>query len=70
MKLLVINGPNLNILGSRDKDLYGNKSLADINNIIKKEGLNLGVDLTFFQSNSEGQIIDFIQDWYKKLGKK
>jgi len=61
MKILVINGPNLNMLGKRDKAVYGDKTLSQIETILKKEGKNLGVDIVSFQSNSEGALIDFIQ---------
>ena len=61
MKILVINGPNLNMLGERDKDIYGNKTLSELDVMMKKQGENLGVDIVTFQSNSEGDIIDLIQ---------
>jgi 3-dehydroquinate dehydratase-2 len=61
MKILVINGPNLNMLGRRDKSVYGEKTLAEIDAILAKEGKSLGVEIITFQSNSEGAIIDFIQ---------
>jgi 3-dehydroquinate dehydratase-2 len=61
MKIMVINGPNLNMLGKRDKTHYGDKTLPEIENLLKKEAKNLGVELINFQSNSEGEIVDFIQ---------
>lgn len=61
MKILVINGPNLNMLGKRNKTIYGEKTLAAINSQLKKEGRKLKAELVFFQSNSEGTLIDFIQ---------
>ena len=61
MKILVINGPNLNMLGKRDKAIYGNKTLLQIDTILKKEGKSLGAEIVSFQSNSEGALIDFIQ---------
>jgi 3-dehydroquinate dehydratase II len=64
MKILVINGPNLNMLGERDKSVYGDKTLAKINAILKKEGESLGVEIKFFQANGEGEIIDFLQENY------
>ena len=67
MRLLIVNGPNLNILGKRDEKLYGNLSLSDINNALTKAGQSLGIDLSFFQSNSEAEIIDFIQVKHKKM---
>jgi 3-dehydroquinate dehydratase II len=64
MKILVVNGPNLNMLGKRDKSVYGVKSLAKINAILKKEGQSLGAEIVPFQSNGEGEIIDFLQENY------
>ena len=61
MKILVINGPNLNMLGKRNKSVYGDKTLATINNMLKKEGESLGVNIITFQSNCEGKLIDYIQ---------
>jgi 3-dehydroquinate dehydratase-2 len=61
MKILVINGPNLNMLGKRNKAIYGDKTLSQIDAVLKKEGKSLGIDLVSFQSNSEGELIDFIQ---------
>lgn len=61
MRILLINGPNLNLLGKRDKSIYGDKTLSQIESIIKKEAKSLGVDVVRFQSNSEGTLIDFIQ---------
>ena len=68
MKILVINGPNLNMLGKRDKSIYGDKTLSQIEAILKKEGKSLGVDIVSFQSNSEGTLIDFIQKNSSKAG--
>ena len=62
MKILVINGPNLNMLGKRDKSIYGDKTLSQLEAILKKEGKSLGADIVSFQSNSEGALIDFIQE--------
>jgi 3-dehydroquinate dehydratase-2 len=61
MKIMVINGPNLNMLGKRNKAIYGDKTLAEIDALLKKEGESLGVEIVSFQSNSEGALIDFIQ---------
>ncbi len=60
-KILVINGPNLNRLGSRDVGIYGSMTLADIESEMVSKANDLGVELEFFQSNSEGAIIDYIQ---------
>ena len=62
MRILVINGPNLNMLGKRDAEHYGTDSLASIEQKLTEKGKALGGELTFFQSNHEGAIIDFIQE--------
>jgi len=54
MRILLINGPNLNMLGRRDTALYGDKSLADIDSLVQKRAGDLGVEVVTFQSNSEG----------------
>ena len=61
MKILVIHGPNLNLLGKRKKEIYGNKSLTSINSLLKKQAIELGMELSIIQSNSEGALIDFLQ---------
>ncbi|MCD6391478.1 MAG: type II 3-dehydroquinate dehydratase [Dehalococcoidia bacterium] len=61
MKILVIHGPNLNMLGKREKAIYGEKTLHEINALLEKEGQTLNVELVTFQSNHEGELIDFIQ---------
>ena len=61
MQVLVINGPNLNMLGIREPDIYGRKTFADLENYIRGEAASLGVDVTLFQSNHEGAIVDAIQ---------
>ena len=61
MKILLIHGPNLNMLGKRDAALYGDKTLAEIDSLVKKRAQELGVEVLAFQSNSEGALIDFIQ---------
>jgi len=60
-KILVINGPNLNMLGSRETDQYGSCSLQDINSEIKTLSEKLNMDVDFFQSNHEGDIVEKIQ---------
>ena len=62
MKILVINGPNLNMLGKRESSLYGVKSLVDIEVLIEEKARDLDVDIETFQSNSEGAIIDYLQE--------
>ena len=60
-KLLVVHGPNLNLLGKREPHIYGTRSLTDLNEMIKDRARELKVEVAVFQSNSEGEIIDFIQ---------
>ncbi len=62
MKILVVNGPNLNMLGKRDKTIYGEKTLAEIDALVKKQGEDLAIEVMTVQSNSEGALIDFIQE--------
>ena len=64
MKLMVINGPNLNMLGIREKKIYGAKSFKEVEEYIKNEGKKRKVDITLFQSNIEGEIINAIQRAY------
>ncbi len=61
MKIIVINGPNLNMLGKRSKAIYGDKTLSELDTLLRKEGESLGIEIISFQSNSEGALIDFIQ---------
>lgn len=60
-KILVINGPNLNLLGQRDENHYGSDTLADINEYLIAEGEKLGVELCFYQSNVEGELVTAVQ---------
>ncbi|MDR1067695.1 MAG: type II 3-dehydroquinate dehydratase [Clostridiales Family XIII bacterium] len=62
MKLLVINGPNLNMLGKREPGVYGSETLDSISAWLEGEAAALGAELTFFQSNVEGEIVAAIQD--------
>lgn len=64
MKILVLNGPNLNFLGIREPSVYGSQTLDDVNEYIDKYAAKNGIDCYFFQSNSEGDIIDAIQSVY------
>ena len=66
MKILVINGPNINMLGIREPEIYGKATYADLVELIKNEAETLGVDVEFFQSNHEGAIVDAIQAAYGK----
>ncbi len=61
MKILVLNGPNLNMLGIREPDIYGRKTYADLINMIKAHCDGRGVEVIFKQSNHEGDLVDFIQ---------
>ena len=60
-KILVIHGPNLNMLGQREPDIYGHQSLAEIDARLQERGLELGIDVETFQSNHEGVLVDKIQ---------
>ena len=64
MKILVINGPNLNFLGIREKGIYGTTDYAGLVKMIEDKGKESGNDITVFQSNHEGAIIDRIQEAY------
>ena len=61
MDLLLINGPNLNLVGKREPTIYGAQTLEDIQRELSTLARELGVELNFFQSNSEGEMIDCIQ---------
>jgi 3-dehydroquinate dehydratase-2 len=60
--VLVLNGPNLNLLGRREPGIYGEFSLADIDKICVDRGSGLGLDVTCRQSNSEGELVTWVQD--------
>lgn len=60
IRILIINGPNLNLLGKREPDIYGRRTLADIEGMIESYSAGLFVHCDFFQSNSEGKLIDEI----------
>jgi len=62
MKILIIHGPNLNMLGKRDPKKYGRVSLGELNQLLMKYVKGKEIQLTFFQSNHEGSIIDFLQN--------
>ena len=62
MKILVIHGPNLNMLGSRQAAVYGDKTLDEIDSLLQKRARELGVELETLQSNHEGALVDFIQE--------
>lgn len=66
MKILVINGPNLNMLGCREPEIYGSKTYKDLRKQIKEFAKEKGVRVSFFQSNCEGDLVTAIQKAYKK----
>ena len=66
MKILVINGPNLNMLGRREPEIYGSKTYKDLRKQIKEFAKEKGVRVSFFQSNCEGDLVTAIQKAYKK----
>ncbi len=66
-RFLVMNGPNINILGRRDVNIYGTKTLDEVNQEIASVADRLGVEVTFFQSNHEGSLIDCIQENWGKI---
>ncbi len=65
-KVLILNGPNLNLLGIREPDIYGNETLEDIAKKTNSEAQNLNIDIDFVQTNHEGEIIDKIHDAQNK----
>lgn len=67
MKLLVINGPNLNLLGLREPEIYGKRTYQDLLSLLRQTGKEEGVEVECFQSNHEGAIVDAIQQAYGVL---
>ncbi len=67
MKILVINGPNLNMLGIREPDIYGRQTLADLEEMIKNHCDQRQIEVEFYQSNHEGCLVDKIQEGYGKV---
>lgn len=67
MKILIINGPNLNMLGIREPEIYGKETYEDLLLFCRKEAENLGVEVEFYQSNHEGDIVDTIQEAYGRV---
>ena len=65
MKILVINGPNINMLGIREPEIYGAKTYCDLCEMIKAHAEKLGIEIELYQSNHEGDIVDKIQAAYK-----
>ena len=67
MKILVINGPNLNMLGIREPDIYGKNTFADLLQLLDNTSAELGIDIEQYQSNHEGDLVDKIQWAYGKV---
>lgn len=66
MRILVLNGPNLNLLGRRQPEVYGLETLADIETLVRSRAADLGIELAFEQANAEGALVDSIHahaDW-------
>ncbi len=63
MKIALLNGPNLNLLGMREPGIYGSETLKDVENLLREKisGFGMNIELVCYQSNSEGSLIDFIQ---------
>jgi 3-dehydroquinate dehydratase-2 len=59
-RILVVNGPNLDLLGKREPHIYGTRSLDELREVVETKARQLGLEANFFQSNSEGAIIDFL----------
>ena len=67
MRILILNGPNLNMLGIREPEIYGHTTYADLCAMIQTEADRLGVEAEFFQSNHEGALVDAIQQGYDRV---
>lgn len=59
-RVIVVNGPNLNLLGKREPHIYGTRTLDDLRQVVEDRARALGLEVSFFQSNNEGAIIDFL----------
>lgn len=67
MKILVLNGPNINMLGIREPGIYGKNTFADLLQLLDETGKSLGIEVTQYQSNHEGDLVDKIQWCYGKI---
>lgn len=67
MKFLIVNGPNLNMLGIREPEVYGSMTYEELVYFLHEEALKLGVEIEVFQSNSEGKIVNEIQRAYRRV---
>lgn len=63
MKIGILNGPNLNRLGLREPEVYGSLTLDDLQKMIKDEAVQMDIDVDFYQSNHEGDLVDKIHEW-------
>ena len=66
-RFLILNGPNINMLGRRDRAIYGSKTLDEINGQLAELADSLGVEVVFYQSNAEGNLVDCIQEHWGKI---
>ncbi len=66
MNILIINGPNLNMLGIREPEIYGHTTYADLCSLMEAHAAKLGITVTLYQSNHEGDLVDAIQQAYGK----
>lgn len=67
MKILVLNGPNINMVGIREPGIYGKNTFADLLGLIDRTGKELGIEVSQYQSNHEGDLVDKIQESFRKI---